>query len=823
MKPLKLLIIILLTFVPTLGSALATNDITISSKTNNDSKEIQLNSEENFQISSFVRHDKLFIIIDRRGQIQIVGNKHNQTLENFKITSLDNKQLLTLDFPGSDDFETTAFKTNKGWLIKITPYDNSILSSEIAGKREITKNITASKAELEIETSSSNQNIITFEDPYTGETIITIPENKVIRNNITSFIDFQIIPSMVGLTILPLNDHLEVIKSKNTTIISSSSYLNLSQANFDYDNLNNLFNDPTSLLAAPILTSYEINNNINKARQIIINSPDQITKGFNYFKFVQLYFELGFYKEAQALLEFVNRNTDLISRYYQVRLVVAALYLLDDKVDEAYDLMDNIDLNQVNLDNKQEFRFWQNLTKVIFLSQKEDQNLPLKMTHNLDILVTILMDGGENFLKNYHPDLVLKIKFKLLDLAINHSNINLGKLLIKLTNSQLLKPQDKKRLQYYQGVILQLDNQDKAALKMFDACLADNLDNYFYSHCGFHKLELLKEDKQIDYKDYINQLQTFSILWRGDKFEITLLNKLVTAYIESNDLSNAMRVLKIIAENYPDNAVGFKATTKARKIFIEYFQSYTGDNRLHQLAFFYEFQDFIPVGDIGDKIILQVAQSMLDLNLLDQAIKLMDFQVKNRLVGLNKDKIINKLIKTYQINGDDKEGIKLTEAFTSFPMKKQNPLLEERYKLYLQSLINNRQYEDALALLYHEESLEGDQLRALVFGQMGDWESFTENSEPYLYSIRYDPKYQLTNLDKERILRQNIAYFYTGQTELLEKFFADFKRKMHKGDKWSEINKLFFLITRELSHNNLVSKKAQNNVKSLIKKLVDLP
>ena len=134
----------------------------------------------------------------------------------------------------------------------------------------------------------------------------------------------------------------------------------------------------------------------------------------------------------------------------------------------------------------------------------------------------------------------------------------------------------------------------------------------------------------------------------------------------------------------------------------------------------------------------------------------MEFQVKNRLVGLNKEKIINKLIKTYQLKGDDKGAIALVEKYSKFPLNKENPLLDTRQKLYIKSLINNRQYEDALAFLYQDESFDSDQLRAEIFGKMGDWDSFNENSEPYLYSIRYKEDYSLTNEDKEKI--QNMLF-----------------------------------------------------------------
>jgi hypothetical protein len=807
--------------MPFCGWALDSN-IIINLKDNNDTKEITITSDSDLQLSSLIRNNKLLIILDSNAPVRFINSKSDTILKNFQEESLNKGKLISFDFNQPEEFETTAFKINQAWVIKITPYDNSILSSEIAAKRNIKKIITSNTSQLELEVLSKKQKIFSFLDPITQEKIITIPEAKVIRNNLSTFIDFKILPSMAGLTILPLNDNLSVENHSNFLLITSGNYLNLSNHNFILENISDIFYEPTSLLSAELLQENESQLMLERIRERAIKSPDQNSKGYNYLKLVQFLFNQGFYKEARALLEFVNKNTDLISIYYQVRLLVGAVYFMDNDLEGANDLLENIDLNQVSFENKQEIRFWKSLSKISLLNYKEENHLTLKNSSNLEVILSSLMDSKINFLKFYHPDLLLQIKLKLLTIAANQGNSNLGSLIIRFIDETSLSIKDKKNLQYNKALLQIIEGQDQEALKLLETCSRDPLDNYFYSHCTFHKLELLRKENKIDTRELINKLQALSVLWRGDNFEAKVLNRLVSIYLEINDLSNSMRVLKLIAANNPNSAMSLKATAKARKIFIEYFKSYSSDSNLNQLAFFYEFQDFIPIGDLGDKIILQIAQSMLDLNLLDQAINLMKFQVTNRLIGINKEKIINKLLLTYQAKNDYQNIINLVEEFTTFPIKKNNPLLQERYQIYIKALIENRQYEDALAILYEDKSQIGDQLRAKAFAGMGDWEAFNDNSEPYLYSIRYKTDYKLNEEDKKKILKQNLAYFNNGQKDLLEKLFQDFKQRMKKGDSLSETNKIFYLLSKDLDAKAPINTESNQRITKFLKELLNL-
>ncbi len=802
----------------------------------NGADEIKFSSKAPLNASIFLRDNKLWFVFDKLANLTLSSIDYNKTdiLKNFQqLKTEGNVTIAYIEIKNPADFEITSRKQQENWIVRIAPYENTVLASEIPLKRNITKQFVEMSNTVNIELYSKKSQIISFTDPFFGDTITTIPESIASKNSQYKFIDFTIIESFAGIVVKPLNDSIKFNLNDKSLLISSSSYLNIStdksvgglstQLLFDGLNISNS-NVILDLKPYKVIPG-NFNRNINAINREINNSYDNEIKGDNFLNLVMFFLANKWYVEAKSIIELVYRNSDIIARDYRVRLVIAVIYLMCDDINEAYDMINSIDLNYVPMQKKSEVRFWQNFCEIAYKVQSKEYSKEGYLNSTFKRVTNKIKKHKKNFLSKYSEDIFRFICFKTMDFGMKINNNNEAQEVADALAINELQDKDLRLLNYYYGKIFAALGDEKSASAKFSDCASNISDQYTYSHCRFELIKLMHKNLEISQIQYINELQGLSTIWRGDNFEKDVLETLANTYYNMQDIPNAMRVWQTISNSYSQFYDGFLSVTKASKIFIDYLKT-SNDSSLSKLAFFYEFKDLIPLGYEGDEVILQTTLYMIDLNLLDQAVKVMEYQIKNRLIGFIKEKIINDLVMVYENMNDWEMSEKLIDQFTDFPFNTTNPIIAERKYLYIKSIIGSGQYMDAIALLYGDNSEQADELRSTAFFNLKNWSEFNDNSEPYLYSIRYNKNRVLTKEDSEKLLKQSIAYFNNNQMDLLQNMFLDFKPKFHKfqkGQKNAERNKLFYQIANELQSPNFASNKAKNeSVKNLIKQLVEV-
>lgn len=794
----------------------------------NSTNEVKIVSGAKQNAAIFLRGNKLWFVFDKFFKLSINDDSERETsiLKSFKQLEVNkNSTIAYIEVVNPDDFEFTTYKTEEDLVVRIAPYDNSILSSEIASPRKIIKNIATSGNKVDIELFTKSRKIITFTDPFSGEKLFVIPENESIRNNNHTFVDFNILESLAGVVIETLNDSVTLNLRNKWLQISSKTYLNIS--NFtDYNksqmSFERLFKDDNDTILD--LRSYRVakgdfNRRLNDIYSVITNSYDYTLKGDNYMNLAIFFLANQWYVEAKGTLELVKKYSDVIERDYQARLIIGVIYFLCGDINESYDILNSINLNEVELKQRSEVRFWVGLSEIAYRLQNKETKDVEHLDYLMKRLLKKVINNKKGFISKYNNEIFNHVAFKLMEYADYIERYDVMSSTISAMSAKKLEGKDLRLLNYYTGKLFSEEDDIKSAIPKFKACADDPTDRYTYSRCNFELANLMRKTSQVNQIKYINVLQGISTTWRGDHFEVDVLERLAETYYEMQDIPNAIRIWKIISNAYPQSYSGFLAVTKASKSFINYFKT-SNDSKLSKLAFFYEFKDLIPLGDEGDEIILQTASYMVDLDLLDQAVKVMEYQVKNRLFGIVREKVVNQLIKIYCSMKNWSAAERLVDEVTEFPFNMTNPILAERKYLYTNAIIDGGQYFDGVALLYGDNSHKADELRSKAFFELKEWDNFNDNSEPYLYSIRYDKNFNLSDDDTKKILKQNISYFNTKQMKLFKNLFLDFKSKLKKGEKNSERNKLFYQIANDLESGDFTSnKQKQDNVRNLIKQI----
>ncbi len=821
-KPYLLLLLFFLSIQCHFNIAFA-QTMHVDVENSNGTYEIKFNSETPLNAAIFLRSNKLWFVFDKVITLSLNEIDYSQAdvLKDFKqLKTNNNAAIAYVEINNPENFEITSNKEEENWVIKITPYNNTVLAAEVPLVRNIIKKLDHISNTVNIALNVQQGNIISFIDPFFGDSIITIPEPMIGKNSKYTFVDFSIMESFAGVVINPLNDSLKVSFKDKNAIVSSATYLNISGES-SWDNIKSQFFSNEDIILD--LKQYKVlpedfNSNLNKINNEINHSYDDKTKGHNFLNLAMFFLANKWYLEAKTMIEFVYRYSDIIEMDSQVRMAIAAIYLICDEVNAAYDMINSIDLNNVPTQKRSEMRFWINLCEIAYKIENKKAYKSDYLDGTMMRVISKIKKNKRNFLSSYNEEIFNLICFKVLDLGIILDKHNALQDVANALSVRSLPPKDLDLLKYYYGKIFAALGEDKSAITKLSDCASNIVDQYLYSHCRFELTKLMHKASEISQIHYINELQSISTIWRGDNFERNVLSELATTYYNMNDITGAIRVWKLISKSYNQTYDGFVSIARASKAFVDYFNT-TNDSSLSKLAFFYEFKDLIPLGDVGDNIILQTTSYMLDLNLLDQVIKVMEYQIKNRLIGFTKEKVINDLVRVYDSMNDWEKAEESIEQFTALPFNHTNPIINERKYLYIKSIIDSGQYMDAIALLYGDSSNKADELRSKAFFNLKNWPEFNDNSEPYLYSIRHNKNQLLTESDNEKLLKQSIAYFSNNQMDLLQNMFLDFKPRFQKNDKNAVRNKIFYQIANELQ--SPISNAVRNeNLKSLIKQLV---
>lgn len=795
----------------------------------NSGTEIKISGDNKLKSAVFLRNNKIWFAADKLYEVNFSGlNTRYKTITRFdKIKN--EKTIFYFQIDDLDKYEISMSRNESDVFIKINPYDPSIAPEELVSPRQIIRHTENSDNQVEIQSYEEKPSIIKLIDPFVGDELFIIPEQEIARSNNYRFVDFKILPSLSGVVINSLSDDLKVDASNYLINISSKNYLNISSSN-RVDNMRSkalLEILDTSSYSILDIRRYEANEALfNPTLENIYHRINMIhdhnLKSYKFLNLALFFMANSWYVESKGVFELIHNSSDIVDKIYQIKLMIGVNYLMCNDFINGYRIIDSINIDNVQMKDRNEIRFWKNFSAVAFATNNKNSFDKEFIELLLRRIIKKCISYKSNFLSSYPTKLLNNLFFITLQLASDLNKPGDIKLLTETISKTKLDEPSLEKIKYYSARALLANGDDKKAFQKLEDC-SKSPDLYLYSHCKFELLKALSKNNRINKTDYINGLQSISTVWRGDKFEVEVLETLGETYMSMNDISNAIRIWRIISSNDPSSYSGFTGYAKAGKIFIESFQNKLNGSPLDKLSFFYEFKDLIPLGEIGDTITIDASSYMIDLDLVEQAGKVIEYQIKNRLLGITKEKMINDLAELYLKNKNFNLSEQAIVDWSVLPFNTTNPFIEERKYLYVESLIGLEQYQDAVAVLYGDVSPRADELRAKAYFAMGDWDGFNDNSEPYIYNLRFSKKNSsIVDGDYVKILRQNIAYFNNNQMELLDNLYLDMKSRFSKGQKNAERNKIFYNIANDLKSPGIVFTKDYNQrINALVSQIMN--
>lgn len=295
-------------------------------------------------------------------------------------------------------------------------------------------------------------------------------------------------------------------------------------------------------------------------------------------------------------------------------------------------------------------------------------------------------------------------------------------------------------------------------------------------------VQLARAEKRADFSadEAIARLETVSAIWRGGEIEIEALAELGRLYAERQRWRDAFQTARRATEVFPEHP----ATRLLHDETAQRFEALFSDPdleklpRLEALALFYDFKDYLPIGRRGDEITRLLADRLVELDLLDQASEILQYQMDRRLTGAARSTVATRLAMIRLMNGKPAEAL---QAIVSTRLA-ELPADVKRARLLLESkaLSDLSRTDQALDLLEGESGPEVDRLGADILWNGRRWREAGEALERIL-GESWRGQAPLADGERADVMRAAIGYVMADEALSLDRLRTKFAAKMAQG------------------------------------------
>jgi hypothetical protein len=275
----------------------------------------------------------------------------------------------------------------------------------------------------------------------------------------------------------------------------------------------------------------------------------------------------------------------------------------------------------------------------------------------------------------------------------------------------------------------------------------------------------------------ISELEKLRFRWRGDALELDTLRKLGALYFAQRRWRDGLRVLRIAADNFPDDDRARQARDDMRTAFGNLFLRGAADKipPIEALALFYDNLDLTPIGSEGDEMIRRMADRLVAVDLLGPAADLLKYQIDKRLDGVARAQVAARLAAIYLM--DKRPELALEELRQTGIAGLPNPVIHARMLLEARALAGLKRWQDGLDLIALDQAPDTARLRAEIYWESGNWALAGGEAERAL-GDSWTGARPLSDEERQQALRAAVAYSLANDEAGLDRLRDHFSQKM---------------------------------------------
>jgi len=319
-----------------------------------------------------------------------------------------------------------------------------------------------------------------------------------------------------------------------------------------------------------------------------------------------------------------------------------------------------------------------------------------------------------------------------------------------------LLPEQKPAVSVLRGRLAEALGHDKDALGEYRVAV-DSADRAAAAEGKLFEIALRQKHNEISPADALHQLETLSVMWRGDGIEVKALVMMARLYSEAGRYGESLSADRIATRLQPNSEASRQGQDEAAALFAQLFLGSRGDDLppVDALGLFYEYRELTPIGRRGDEMIRRLADRLVAVDLLDQASELLQYQVDHRLEGAARAQVAARLAMVYLTNRKPDRAIAALRttriADLAGELRQQRLLLEAR----AQSDIGR--HDLALDIISNIPGREAIRLRSDIYWASRRWREASEQIELY-YADRWRNFKPLNPVEKGDVIRALVGY-----------------------------------------------------------------
>jgi hypothetical protein len=785
--------------------------------------------------ASIWKNGKLIIVFDTAVNLDLenAANK-NYIKEIEQYPSKENAILVIKNFSETEKkyrgpIDVSLYKNNDGWNVDIyEEYDGSPLNTNkteplnVASENFWGENrVTVSKANF--------SKGVNFFDLDTGEKLVFFPakDNGVAIFTKREFVDFKIYKTIQGAVIEEKSDFLNYDTADNKVEVTKLPNLVLSEeilsqdltnvaSNDDKDNnkVKGIFSDQSIFpfeKALIALAEKEALKNSTKEKKSSKKDGDETDEALdekelekqaelkekekkkNYYKlriefqekiikskiedrtrikfnYASALFEHGLYVEAKGILDDITKTSPNFEDIQKAKIIHAGSEFLIGAYNDAYDSFSKILPELINNVHYNEIKLWQWASNLMAL-KKDNKYDDGKI--KVDFIASF-----DKFMQQYPDDLKMIFGLMFIENKIAENQLNDAKNLIDIITYRGIPDNVKNDVDFLTAKLEFLQGSTEKAQHIYEE-LSENISDR--KNRGKARFELVKQKlilDQVTISDAIKELEALSFMWRDDYFEVDVAELVGQLYLSQNKYMPALLAWKSVATNFPNTADSIVVLGKMKRVFIDLFDGGIAYKMkpMEALNLYFSFQELMPVGEIGDKISRKFADYLVKTDLPDDAIKIIEHQVKFRTQGEARFRTALQLADLYIKN---KEFRKASDTLKIIDNKAASREILKQLK-YRQAMIEalNGSYTKALDLLRDDFSKDAMTIRLELFWQRENWFGVKNIVETRLAEINDTRPSPLTKTELDLIIKLAVAYSAQEEFEKLQGLKKSFRDRI---------------------------------------------
>ncbi|MCF8470665.1 MAG: hypothetical protein K9G30_07765, partial [Parvibaculum sp.] len=614
----------------------------------------------------------------------------------------------------------------------------------------------------------ATRKILSFTDPQVGDKIMVATARGPVQAVQTprSFVEFQALQTAQGVAIVPVADDVNVAAGPDNVIVSRSGGLTLSAG----DRRDGEDGTPEGVSVADVSAPGEMNfaawrqapgESFTERRQYFLarlaeaKSEDIAEAQFDYGRFL---LGFGLAPEACAMFDAVAAADTIYVTDPAFRAARGVAEVLSGRYVEGIR-----DLSGDRLVNAPQAAVWRGLARAElghWEAAREQFGLAGAIADAFDTHLSV------------------RFRVRAADAALRGGDVQMAQHYVE---GLAADPEDRAgnaEILLARTRVADARGYAAEAVKGYDLAIASGYPPVVVA-ARFGKAELQYKAGTLNEADFATELNSLRFAWRGGFLELDVLTRLAALRLESGDIGEALKLMRVATLNFPDSDQAHRMNIRMSDIFADYFLSEAADKMppVQALAFFDGFKDLTPVGRKGDEMIRHLAERLVEVDLLSQAEHLLDYQVANRLHGgIAKAQVAARLASIYLADQ------KPLQALAALRATRQNllpeALAERRVLLEARALAETRQYDNALDLLETKTSDLATRLRADILWDGARWAEAGPAIEMLLGTI-WKADTPLSDDARLLVMRGAIAYSLAGEEVGLSRFRAKFGEGMN--------------------------------------------